>query len=261
MDLRESLLRFVSGVVWSERSDYRDLLKAEHLLLNERLSAVYGGDVVGPGFKRVNVDSGHRSGILTHPYLLALFAYHDSTSPIHRGVFLTRNILGRMLKPPPKAVSFNDEKLDPKLSMREKITLITSKNACMSCHSVINPLGFSMENFDAIGRWRMSEKGKRVNAQSDYMTAAGEQLSLSGVRDIADFALSSPAAHGAFIEAVFTHMAKQPIAAYGPNSLIDLRKGFSASLFNIKALMVEIAKLYALRDSVAPDAAGSQPAG
>ena len=254
MDLRESLLRFVNNVVWSERSDYRDLLKAEHLLLNERLCAIYGGDVVGQGFKRVAFDPGHRAGILTHPYLLALFAYHDSTSPIHRGVFLTRNILGRMLKPPPKAVSFNDEKLDPRLTMREKITLITSANACMSCHSVINPLGFSMENFDAIGRWRMNEKEKRINAKSDYMTAAGERLSLSGARDIADFAVSSPAAHGAFVNAVFTHLAKQPIAAYGANSLIDLRKGFSASLFNIKALMVEIAKLYALRGSVAPAA-------
>ena len=261
MDLRESLLRFVSNVVWSERSDYRDLLKAEYLLLNERLCAIYGGDVVGTGLKRVAVDPAHRAGILTHPYLLALFAYHDNTSPIHRGVFLTRNILGRMLKPPPKAVSFNNETLDPRLTMREKITLITSENACMSCHSVINPLGFSLENFDAIGRWRMSEKDKRINAKSDYMTASGNLLVLSGARDIADFAAGSPVAHGAFINAVFNHLAKQPIAAYGSNSLIDLRKGFSASLFNIKALMVEIVKLHALRDCIAPDAASPQPAG
>ncbi|MFP6872950.1 MAG: DUF1592 domain-containing protein [Verrucomicrobiales bacterium] len=261
MDLRESLLRFVNNVVWSERSDYRDLLKAEYLLLNERLCAIYGGDVVGTGLKRVAVDPAHRAGILTHPYLLALFAYHDNTSPIHRGVFLTRNILGRMLRPPPKAIAFSDDKLDPQLSMREKITLITRDTACMSCHSVINPLGFTLENFDAIGRWRMSEKDKRINAKSDYMTAAGDLLSLSGARDIADFAAGSPAAHGAFINAVFNHLAKQPIAAYGSNSLIDLRKGFSASLFNIKALMVEIAKLHALRDCIAPDAASPQPAG
>ena len=260
MDLRESLLRFVNSVVWSERSDYRELLKAEHLLLNERLGAIYGADVAGAGLKRVAVDSGHRAGILTHPYLLALSSYHDSTSPIHRGVFLTRNVLGRMLKPPPQAVSFNDEKLDPRLTMREKITLITSKNACMSCHAVINPLGFSMENFDAIGRWRMSEENKKINAKSDYMTAAGELLSFTGARDVANFAVRSPVAHAAFINAVFTHMARQPVGAYGSNSLIDLRKGFSASLFNIKALMVEIAKLHALRGFIAPDTASPQPA-
>jgi hypothetical protein len=166
-----------------------------------------------------------------------------------------------MLRPPPKAIAFSDDKLDPQLSMREKITLITRDTACMSCHSVINPLGFTLENFDAIGRWRMSEKDKRINAKSDYMTAAGDLLSLSGARDIADFAAGSPAAHGAFINAVFNHLAKQPIAAYGSNALIDLRKGFSASLFNIKALMVEIVKLHALRDCIAPDAASPQPAG
>ncbi len=261
MDLRESLLRFVNSVVWSESSDYRDLLKAEHLLLNERLGAVYGGNVKGTTLQNVTLDPRQRAGVLTHPYLLSLYAYHDSTSPIHRGVFLTRNVLGRMIKPPPDAVAFDDEKLDPGLTMREKITQLTSANACMSCHSVINPLGFSMENFDAIGRWRTSERDKKINAKSQYMTAAGELLTFSGAKDIAEFAVRSPAAHAAFVNAVFTHLAKQPVAAYGTNSLIDLRKGFTSSLFNIKALMVECAKRHALRGHVAPGAAPSQPAG
>ncbi len=261
MDLRESLLRFVNEVVWSQDSDYRQLLKAEHLLLNERLGSIYGGNVKGTSLRSVTLKQGQRAGILTHPYLLSLFAYHDNTSPIHRGVFLTRNILGRMIKPPPDAVSFDDEKLDPSLTMREKITQLTSANACMSCHSVINPLGFSLENYDAIGRWRISEQDKKINPESDYMTAAGELLTFAGPKDIAEFAVRSPAAHNAFVNAVFTHLAKQPVAAYGTNSLIDLRKGFTASLFSIKALMVECAKLYALRGYGAQSAAVSQPAG
>ena len=261
MDLRESLLRFVNEVVWSQDSDYRQLLKAEHLLLNERLGSIYGGNVEGTSLRSVTLKQGQRAGILTHPYLLSLFAYHDNTSPIHRGVFLTRNVLGRMIKPPPDAVSFDNEKLDPSLSMREKITQLTSANACMSCHSVINPLGFSLENYDAIGRWRISEQDKKINPQSDYMTAAGELLTFAGPKDIAEFAVRSPTAHSAFVNAVFTHLAKQPVAAYGTNSLIDLRKGFTASLFSIKALMVECAKLYALRGYGAQSAAVSQPAG
>ena len=86
-------------------------------------------------------------------------------------------------------------------------------------------------------------------------------LTFSGAKDIAEFAVLSPAAHAAFINAIFTHLAKQPVAAYGTNSLIDLRKGFTSSLFNIKALMVECAKRHALRGHVAPGAAPSQPAG
>ena len=93
------------------------------------------------------------------------------------------------------------------------------------------------------------------------MTAAGELLSLSGARDIADYAANSPVAHDAFVNAVFHHLAKQPVAAYGQDALIDLRKGFSASLFSIKSLMVEIAKVYALHGRCAQGVLSPQPAG
>ncbi len=103
-DLRASLELFVDEVVWSERSDFRELLRADYLMLNRRLGEVYApeyaksqGDRLGDEFVKVPCGAGPLC-ILTHPYLMSTFAYHASSSPIHRGLFLARNILGRAIK-------------------------------------------------------------------------------------------------------------------------------------------------------------------
>jgi len=121
-DLRRSLEFFVEGVLWGETPDYRELLTADYLLLNGRLQQVYHRPDADPNqaYTRVVENDSKRSGVLTHPYLLSSFAYHNNTSPIHRGVFLTRNIVGRHLKPPPNAVAFKDSEFDPSLTMRER---------------------------------------------------------------------------------------------------------------------------------------------
>jgi hypothetical protein len=189
-DLRESLLQFIDGVVWSEKSDYRELLQADYLLMNERLGKFYGHPVTGEEFQRVGFDPKQRAGVVTHPYLLASLAYTKQSSPIHRGVFLTRNIVGMSLKPPQKAVVFEDSHFNPKLTMREKISELTRSGACMSCHSMINPLGFSLENFDAVGRWRTKDNNKPVNPVSEFTTHEGKLVRLTGARDIVNYVAS-----------------------------------------------------------------------
>jgi len=247
--LRHSLEVFIEDVVWGEKSDYRELLLADYLHLDERLAKLYGVQPGTSGYTKIKVDPNQRSGILTHPYLLSAFAYHNNTSPIHRGVFLTRNIVGRRLKPPPVAVAFKDDEFDPTLTMREKITELTRDTACMSCHSVINPLGFSLENFDAVGRWRTIDNKKQVDTKSDYTTLEGETISLKNARDIARHAAASPAAHRAFITALFHHAVKQPAAAYGSDTLEKLRQQFFGSDFHIRELLVNIAATTALHQN------------
>jgi len=240
-DLRESLLRFVDDVVWSEVSDYRELLQADYLLLNERLGKFYGKPVQGGEFQKVSFDPRQRAGVVTHPYLLASLSYARQTSPIHRGVFLTRNIVGMSLKPPQVAVSFDESRFDPGLSMREKITELTKGGACMSCHSVINPLGFSLENFDAIGRWRTRDNNKPVNPVSDFSDELGNTVHLSGPRDIVNHVADNPAGHRAFIRHLFHHLVKQQVPAYGPKVLDELQRKFAAEGCGIRQLVEEIA--------------------
>jgi hypothetical protein len=246
-DLRTSLRIFLDETVWSEKSDYRELLQADYLYLNPRLAKIYGKKVKGADFEKVRFDPGQRAGIVTHPYLLSAFATARDTSPIHRGVFLTRNVVGLSLKSPPIAVAFEDSKFDPSLTMREKITELTRDRTCMSCHSMINPLGFSLENFDAIGRWRAKDNGKPVDATAELPLEDDRVIRLSGPRDIVKHVVDSPDGHRAFIRQLFHHLVKQPVSAYGSSALDDLQKSFAKSGFNIRELMAEIAVLAALR--------------
>jgi len=245
-DLRESLMKFLDQVVWSEKSDYRELLEADYLLLNDRLGQFYGKPVQGGEFQRVSFDPKQRAGVVTHPYLLASLASSRATSPIHRGVFLTRNIVGLSLRPPPEAVAFDESHFNPKLTMREKITELTRNNTCMSCHSTINPLGFSLENFDAIGRWRMKDNNKPVDAVGEFADDEGRTVRLTGPRDIVNYVASNPAGHRAFIRQLFNHFIKQQPLAYGPHTLDELQRSFAASNFNMQKLLVEIALVEAL---------------
>src|SRR4030095_5206341 len=120
-DLRQSLWTFLDEVVWSEQSDYRKLTQAHYLWLTERLAKFYGKEVASARFQRVPFDPNQRAGVITPPYLLASLAHNRPASPLHRGVFLSRNIVGLALKNPSVAVAFEDAKFDPTLTMREKI--------------------------------------------------------------------------------------------------------------------------------------------
>ncbi len=252
-DLRESLDAFVDGVVWSEASDYRQLLLSDQLLLNGRLAKFYGVQAADEHkFTPVKFDPSQRAGVFTHPYLLAAMSHEKTTAPIKRGVFLTRNILGRILKSPPMAVTFEDGKFDPSLTMREKITDLTKNSSCMGCHATINPLGFSLENYDAVGRWRVAEKDKPIDPVSDYTTADGETLQLRGPRDVASHAAGNRDAQRGFIRQMFQYSVKQPPAAYGAETVAKLHESFSKSGFNMRALLVEIAVTSSMQGLNAP---------
>jgi mono/diheme cytochrome c family protein len=246
-DLRASLDVFLEDTFWHGPADYRKLLTADYLFVNNRLARFYGFPTnANDDFVRVQPGDGQRSGVLTHPYLLAAFSYARQTSPIHRGVFLTRNIVGRALKPPPMAVAFKDAEFAPNLTMREKVTELTRPENCMSCHSVINPLGFSLEHYDAVGRFRTRERDRPIDATGEFQTGDGETIRLTGAPDIARFALDDAQAQSAFIEQMFHQVVKQPVLAYGPGVMPRLRQGFAASGFNLQELLVEIAVTAAL---------------
>ena len=248
-DLRRSLDTFVDHVVWGEKSDYRELLQADYMFVNSRLADYYRtAQPTNGGFQPVVLDDGKRAGIFTHPYVLATLSYHRSTSPIHRGVFLTRNVLGRFLKPPPMAISFMDDRFDPSLTMREKVTELTRSDTCMGCHITINPLGFSLENFDATGRWRTEDNRKPVNAESDYVAPDGRIIRLTGARDLAQHTAANREARTGFIRQLYHHTAKQAAAAYHPQTLNDFEAIFADSEFNIRNLFMEIALFTATFD-------------
>jgi hypothetical protein len=178
------------------------------------------------------------------------FAYHATSSPIHRGVFLARNLLGRTLKPPKEAVTPIPADLHPDLTTRERIALQTSPDACALCHEMINPLGFSLEHYDAVGRFRTEEGGRPVDASGFYQALSGEKAEFNGIRELAEFLASNAEVHAAFAERLFQYAVKQPIQAYGLNQRDELRHLFEQHEFNINKLMLEIAKPAAFAASI-----------
>lgn len=239
-DLRTSLELTLDDVV-NGNSDFRELLLGESIYLNGRLAKLYGTDLIEDSpFQKMTLEDGKRAGVLTHPYLLSAFAYTSTSSPIHRGVFVSRSLLGRTLRPPPEAVAPLSPDLHAGLTTRERVLLQTKAQACQTCHAMINPIGFSLENFDAIGRYRQQEKDKPVDASGSYLTRTGETVQFSGPAELAKFLANSPEVHSSIVERMFHHMIKQPIRAYGPETLPRLRDSFTKKEFNIQELTVDI---------------------
>ncbi len=241
-DLRASLDLTLADILKGEGADFRRLLTEEKVYLNDRLAKFYG--VEGPkggGFEKVALDPGQRLGTLTHPYILANYAYTNESSPIHRGVFLARGVLGLTLKPPNEAFTPFAADLHPSLSTRERTALQTSPRSCQQCHSLINPLGFSLEAFDAVGRYRTTERGKPLDVGGSYLNRAGETVKFSGAVELAKYLAGSAEVHDSFTEQAFHHLAQQPIRAYGPRKQAELREAFAKSNFSLRALAVEVA--------------------
>jgi hypothetical protein len=240
-DLRTSLDLLLEDVLSSEAADYRQLLLAKQLYLNGRLAGLYGAKLPADApFQKVSLEQEERLGILTHPYLLTSFAYTATSSPIHRGVFIARSVLGRVLRPPPEAVAPFAADIHPDLTTRQRVSIQTQPESCRSCHGMINPLGFTLEHFDAVGRFRNEEKGKPIDATGSYETRSGESVKFSGVHDLAVYLTTSGEAHSAFVQQLFHYLVKQPIGAFDLEELPKLRRFFAAHDFNIRKLTVEI---------------------
>ena len=246
-DLRTSLDLFLNEIVSSEGSSYRDLLLDDRIYLNQRLARLYEGPAVSDaGFEKIRIDGGSRAGVLTHPYVMAHFAHHRESSPIHRGVFLARGVLGKLLRPPPQAITPLPAELHPDLTTRQRVAEQTKAAECMACHTIINPLGFTLERFDAIGKYRESDNGKPVDDTAIYPLPTGDELTLSGARALAEFLADNEECHAAFIEQLFHHLVQQPVGAYGPEMQVRLRRKFAEHDLNIRALAVEIMTATAL---------------
>ena len=185
---RQETEMFVGSTIREDRSVV-NLLDADYTFVNERLARHYGiPGIYGSRFRRVALpDHNQRGGLLGEGALLATTSYPDRTSPVLRGKWLLNNIFGLPIPPPPPGVDTNLTENKPGAapkSIRERLAQHRQNPSCNSCHSVIDPLGFALENFDVIGGWRtIDEAGKPVDASG--ATTSGVSIEgLSGLRTL-----------------------------------------------------------------------------
>jgi hypothetical protein len=152
-----------------ENRNVTDLLTADYTFLNESLAKHYGiPNVTGSHFRRVTLPAGSpRRGLLGQGSLLSITAYSTRTSAVLRGKYVLENLLASPPPPPPPNVpSLNTERSGQPLSMKEAMQLHRASPACASCHAKMDPIGFALENFDAVGRWRAEENGRPIEVSS-----------------------------------------------------------------------------------------------
>ncbi len=188
-NLRHAFLKETELFVDSQlREDHSvlDLLTADYTFVNERLAQHYGiPGIKGERFRRVTLDDGVRGGLLGQGSILMVTSYPDRTAPVVRGRWMLENILGMPPPPPPESVpdlepTASDGRV---LSMREQMEQHRRNPECATCHVRMDPLGFALENFDAVGRWRTMSNGIPIDASSVF--ADGTPIDgIAGIRKL-----------------------------------------------------------------------------
>lgn len=180
--LREETERFVDSVLREDRS-VLDLIRTDYTFLNERLARHYRiPGVYGTRFRRVQLNEGsHRGGLLRHGSVLTVTSYPTRTSPVIRGTWILGNVFGAPPPPPPPNVPALDNSVPASLPIRERLQAHRDNPACASCHRTIDPVGFALENFDALGRWRDSIEGVPVDASGGLPGASASSSGIDGI--------------------------------------------------------------------------------
>jgi hypothetical protein len=182
---RQETELFFDSVLREDRS-VLNLIRADYTFLNERLAKHYGiPNVHGSRFRRVTLaPESHRGGLLRQGSVLSVTSYATRTSPVLRGVFVLKNVFGAPPPPPPPNVPALDESnVAANLPMRERMAAHRSNAVCASCHRTIDPVGFALENFNAVGQWRESDADGQPVDPSAALPGVGEFRGIDGLED------------------------------------------------------------------------------
>lgn len=163
---------FFESIVRENRS-LTTFIGSDYTFLNETLAAIYGMEqsVKGPAMRKVQLNDANRGGILAMPGILATSSFPNRTSPVNRGVWVLEQVLGEHVPPPPANVpklEKQDKAQIANLTLRQRTELHRTDPACANCHKILDPIGFGLENFDAIGRWRaQDDTGGAIDASGE----------------------------------------------------------------------------------------------
>lgn len=181
---------FVDDQIRSNQS-ILELLRANYTYVNERLADHYEiPGIYGSRFRKVQLDGVQRGGLLGHGSVLTVSSYPNRTSPVLRGKFVLENLLGGPPpEPPPNVPALEEKSADGRvLSMREAMAMHRENPACRVCHAAMDPIGFSLENYDAVGKWRERFAGAEIDASG----ILPDGLTFSGPDGLRDLLLSRP---------------------------------------------------------------------
>jgi cytochrome c5 len=239
---RQETELFVDSIVREDRS-VLDLIRADYTFLNERLAKHYGiPNIHGSHFRRVALSpESRRGGLLRHGSVLSVTSYATRTSPIIRGVYVLDNLFGAPPPPPlPNVPALDEGTVSASLPMRERLAAHRKNAVCASCHRTIDPVGFALENFNAVGQWRSYEgEGDPIDA-SGALPGSGE---FNGVSGLEDALLSRPEMFaGALTEKLLTFGLGRGIEYYDAPAVRKIVRDAAKDRYRLSSIVLGIVK-------------------
>ena len=243
-DLRDAMkteTRLFFESILKENRPLTEFLDAKYTFLNDRLAQHYGIEgVTGPEFRRVELTGDQRGGILSHASVLTVSSYPTRTSPVIRGKYVLQNILGTPPPPPPPDVpALDEEAVGNKGSMRQQLEKHRANAVCASCHSRMDVLGFGLENYNAIGKWRTQDGKFDIDASGtmptgkSFKTPAEMRVLLKA--DLPDFA-------HCLTEKMLTYALGRGLEPYDKRTVNAITTKLAASNYEFQTLIYEIVK-------------------
>lgn len=239
--MQQETQAFIDAVVFADDGGFAELLTEPFTYVNADIAWVYGlTDTYGDEFVRAELDASQRSGILTQLGFLASNAYSIDPDPIHRGVRTVRNLLCTPLPPPPD----NVPPLPPTMAgttNRERVENHTGEGTCgAGCHStIINPVGFAFEHYDAIGAWRDLDNGQPIDASGQFALDF-EFKTYNDAIEFGEVAAASPQVHACYVGHLIEYAWARDTGATDQAMIDDLAGRSVAGDLSIQQMLLEL---------------------
>jgi hypothetical protein len=244
-NLRDSFIKetelFLDSQLREDRSVV-DLISANYSFINERLAKHYGiPNIYGERFQRVTFSDGIRGGLLGQGGLLMVTSYPDRTAPVVRGFWVLENLLGMPPPPPPPNVpdlaAVNSD--GKKRTLREQMEIHRQNPACATCHVRMDPLGFALENFDAIGRWRTTSDGVGIDASAVF----ADGTPINGVQGLRKFVLAHQEDYvETFTSKLLTYALGRSVEYYDNPAIRKIMRQAAANDYRWSSIILGIVK-------------------
>lgn len=183
--LGDSLSRQIDTLVWDRQGDVEELLLGESVFVNASVAPLFGLTAADANFTEATAPA-QRRGILTHPALLSVHAKPNQSDPVIRGKFVRERLLCQPLPPPPPNVATVPPDPKPGLTTRQRFSEHSTNATCAGCHKLMDPIGFGLENFDALGRYRATEEGVAIDARGEIVSSVDANGTFDGALQLAE---------------------------------------------------------------------------
>jgi hypothetical protein len=246
--MQEETRRFVEHVVLELEGDYATLMTADFSFVNDQLAEFYGLDEpVGSTHEKVSLDPTRRAGLLTQSGFLAAHAYPDLSSPIHRGVFVQRQVLCADLPDPPPGIDASLPEPGPGAkTTRQRVEQKTAPEACAGCHALINGPGFAFEHYDQVGSWRTKDNGEPIDSKA-ALYAPGGTIEFDDAVDMVHQLADHPDAKRCYLTQWYRYGYARHETPADQCTIDALYETVDADGFGVKELLVSLTQTRSFR--------------